>query len=284
MTGSFRYDERKSGLVRQLSAFDVFLINTFGYALGVAVTINPVFIGGFAPSSNIYLVLALGLAAALSNGFTYGLFSAMMPKTGGDYVYVTRTLGPLIGFIASVGFTIAQIYGLSLDSTCAITQALSPSLTTYGMVTGNPRLIGISSFLTDNTHALFISVGFMLLLLFVSFLGLRFTKRLFIVVFAFAMLGTVLQAYAFFSVDQGQFRSLFDNFMRSVHMNTISYADVISIGQKGGMGFDRTRMLAESFRALPLGFLMFLGFTYSVYMGSEVKEAGRSQLVGIFSA
>jgi hypothetical protein len=58
-----RFD-RKSGLVRQLSAKDVFLVNTFGYALGIALTINPVFIGSFAPSANIYAVLALGKVCA----------------------------------------------------------------------------------------------------------------------------------------------------------------------------------------------------------------------------
>jgi len=56
------------------------------------------------------------------------------------------------------------------------------------------------------------------------------------------------------------------------------------LGHNSGLSVDSSRMLSDSLKSVPLGFLCFLGFTYSVYMGSEVKEASKSQMWGVFGA
>ena len=282
---TFHHFQRKSGLVRQLNVRDVFLVNTFGYALGIALTINPVLIGGFAPSANIFIVLTGGLIAALFNGFTYGLFAAVMPKSGGDYVYVTRTLGnPIYGFVASVGFTLAQLYGFALNSYWAFAQAIAPGLATIGTIVGNPNLIHASTRIGEENVALVLALVLMILVFGAACLGLSFARKLFVVAFIFAMIGPLVQAYAFFSVDHATFVSLFDAFLKDSHLSSLNYQGIVDLGRQQGFAPHPGSSLTDSMRALPFGFLMFLGFTYSAYMGSEVKEASRSQLIGIFSA
>lgn len=283
MEQSMRFD-RKSGLVRQLNAFDVFLVNTFGYALGIAITINPAFIGGFAPSANIYLVLFFGLVAAIFNGVTYGLFSAVMPKTGGDYVYITRVLTPLIGFVANCGFTLAQLFGFALNCMWAFSQALAPSLTTFGMVAGLPGFVKAGTAVSNEATSFGLAIILMTVVLGVSLLGLRVTRWIFMVAFFVALAGPVIQAYALYSTTHDQFVLVFNDFMRGSGLSTLDYATVLELGKQRGLESHQSQVFLESIRALPLGFLMFLGFTYSAYMGSEVREASRSQFIGIMGA
>jgi APA family basic amino acid/polyamine antiporter len=278
-----RFD-RKSGLVRQLSAWDVFLVNTFGYALGIALTINPVFIGSFAPSAKIYIVLALGLVAALFNGFTYGLFSAIMPKTGGDYIYISRMIGMGYGFVASFGFTLAQLYGLALNCYWAFSQAVAPGIATYGMARHDQRLVSLATVVGQEKTSLLLGLSLMLVILGLALLGLRVTKWLFKAAFVVAMCGPVLLLVAFFSVTHAQFIQSFDSFMHSSGLSQIDYASIVEAGRAHQLDPHPGDWLIDSARALPLGFLMFLGFTYSAYMGSEVNEASKSQIRGIFWA
>jgi len=275
---------RKSGLVRQLDARDVFLINTFGYALGIALTINPGLIGGFSPSANIHIVLTLGLVAALFNGFTYGLFASVMPKTGGDFIYVTTSLGRWIGFLASFGFTAAQLYGFALNSFWAFKQGLAPALATYGMVQGRAEIVRAATFVGTDRTSMYLGLGLMILLFLISLFGLGLSKQLLVVSFLAGLCGPVFQLYAFFSVDHKTFIALYNNFITSQHLTGLDYQSVIAAGRAQHLLPDAGRMLPESLKALPLGFLTFLGFTYSAYMGSEVREASKSQLKGILWA
>ena len=74
-------DRQKSGYVRDFRLSDVIVFNIMGFALGLALSANPPFIGGFAPGMNIILVIVFGAILAFFNGMTYGWFGAIMPST-----------------------------------------------------------------------------------------------------------------------------------------------------------------------------------------------------------
>jgi amino acid transporter len=93
------FDRGRSGYVRDFNTLDVFIFNVIGFSLGLALSTNPSFIGSFAPSANIIIVLALGAVLAFFNGLTYGWFGGIMPSTGGDYIFVGRSLSHRFGFL-----------------------------------------------------------------------------------------------------------------------------------------------------------------------------------------
>ncbi len=45
----------------------------------------------------------------LSFSYTFGLLTQMIPRSGGDYMIVSRVLGPLLGFISSFCMTMAGL-------------------------------------------------------------------------------------------------------------------------------------------------------------------------------
>lgn len=274
---------RKSGLRRELSTLDVFMVNIFGYSLGLALTTNPVFIGSFAPDSNIILVLFFGLLAALVSGITYGIFAAVMPRSGGDYVFISRSVSPLAGFLGSWGFTIAQLYGLAVNSNWAFSWALGPSAITYGNIISNKSLIDFGRAISTRNLSFLLSLAYILLIFLVALFGIKFTSRLFVVFFVIAITGTLLQGLAFFSTSHNQFISIFNEFMLKNQGIDNAYQLTTKLGAISHTS-NTWIILKESFRTMPLGFLVFLGFSYSVYFGSEIIKPKKSQLIGIFGA
>jgi APA family basic amino acid/polyamine antiporter len=282
------FPRNKSGIVREFGFADVLIFNILGYSLGVALTTNPVYVGGFAPSANIYAVLTLGLVVAFLNGLTYGLFAGTIPRSGGDYVFIGRTLWPGLGFVANWGFTFSQVYGLGLLAEWTITQALSPALTTFGATTSRPLFVHWGE-VVARPRIVFASATLILLLVFiVTLLGTRFLKWFLNVSFFLAMVGIVALGYAVFSADHATFVAKFNAFMAHGTGTPQAYDYIIDLANKSGLKPEGTTSVAEaawgSLRALPLGFLIFLGFTYSVYVGSDVKEPQKSQSRGILVA
>jgi len=282
MDNAIRID-RRSGAIRDLNVIDVFLFNVFGYSLGLALTTNPAIIGNFAPSSNIYMVLALGLLAAIINGVTYGMLSEIYPKTGGDYVYVGQTLGECAAFVASVGFTVAQLYGLALDCRWMVTQAFLPGFFVQGVSAHSQSIITILGKVSAPIYLFGLITLYMLVIGCVASFTMKASRWFFIFAFIVALSGTMLQAYSYFHTSPGAFPSIFNAFMVKAGA-PISYQSIVNDGLANKIIVVPSRWLSESLEAAPLGFLVFLGFTYSSYIGSEVKTSGRPQTKGILAA
>jgi amino acid transporter len=64
------------------------------------------FVPAFYPGASMLgSVLVAGLLA-LAYATTYAFFAAALPRSGGDYVYISRTLSPLLGFISSFNWLV----------------------------------------------------------------------------------------------------------------------------------------------------------------------------------
>ena len=82
--------------------------------------------GGTVPVSGIWLAYMLAALAMLPAAVSKGELSTAMPSSGGSYVYIERTFGPLVGTIAGArtlgGFDAedsrrtCRIQGISLGS------------------------------------------------------------------------------------------------------------------------------------------------------------------------
>lgn len=275
---------RKSGWRREFGLLDVLIFNIIGYSLGVALTTNPVFIGGFTPHANIYVVLTFGAVAAILNGITYGLFAGAMPYNGGDYVFIGRSLSPGLGFIANAGFTASQVYGLGLIVGWTFTQALSPALATFGYTAHVSSLLPLAGRLSHPDAAWALGTGMLAFVFIISLLGQRALKTFLSILFVIALAGSLAITFVLCTSTHEVFVSRFNDFMMNAVGTPNAYADVLARAQAAGLGLDQPTALLDSVKAIPLGFLIFLGFTYSVYVGGEVNEPQKTQARGILIA
>src|SRR5208337_1544852 len=86
-----------TGLVRSLGFLDQFVISQASFNLIGGCLSAILFTPYFFPGADLPLVIALGAIPAFALAFVYARFSAGMPRSGGDYVWSTRIMGPLYG-------------------------------------------------------------------------------------------------------------------------------------------------------------------------------------------
>src|ERR671937_2323908 len=104
VAGEAPYQERTlfvrkaTGLVRGWSVRDAFIYS--------AISINFVTLGlyafsfaNFIPRGSLFWAAILSGAYLVFQAITYAALIAVMPRAGGDYVWISRTLGGLLGFV-----------------------------------------------------------------------------------------------------------------------------------------------------------------------------------------
>src|SRR6185312_8304046 len=75
--------------------------------------------------ANIALAFALTFALCVPHFVTYGWLSSAMPRSGGDYLFLSRVVHPLAGFIANGIISLVFIAGLGNVALTVITGVIS---------------------------------------------------------------------------------------------------------------------------------------------------------------
>jgi len=266
---------QSSGLIREFRPVDVFVFNTLGYALGLVLAVVPSFAAGLWPEQNVLLIVTLGTILTLANASMYGYLSGILPRSGGDYVYLSRVVHPGIGFTANWGFTWSQFLGLALYAAFTVNFGLAVSLATLGNATGNDTLVDWSASIGNKWPTFLIGIGLLAAVAYVLTLSPRTLRTIFLVGFVPAMFGTIVTLLVFLSTSRDEFVAKFNAFMAE-RADGQTYQGLID--QAAGAGFSAGEAtFLGALLAIPLGYWIYIGFTYSAYIGGEVKQASRTQ-------
>jgi hypothetical protein len=91
-----------TGLVREVSRWDALIMNTLGMNVALGAIFMLLQAPGNFPGGNMLLAIGIGtLVMAFTLLWVYSEFAAAMPRAGGDYVFVSRALHPVVGWLMS---------------------------------------------------------------------------------------------------------------------------------------------------------------------------------------
>ena len=273
-----------TGLVKSLTWFDVMIVGLAYFSIAVASFL--IFgLGSYLfPGSNmVILVSVIGLILDIPIMIAYGMFSSVMPRSGGDYVYISRTFVPSLGFAASVVF---WLYGLTFaggqNAYFTVSFGLAPYLGAIGAVGGNSGLVSFAQSITQPVPL--VAVGtIMLIVLFVLMLvPTAVLHRVLFVSFILAFVGyPVLFVGTLAFASHGQFVTDFNNHVASLGLNT-SYDGIVASAQKAGANLAPVT-LGATLAALPLAYATLGVPNSGVYFGGEVKRSSRQVPLGLIA-
>ncbi len=129
-----------TGLVRELSAFDAFNLVFSAVLIPVGITQVMAFTPTFWPHANMLLSFLLATPLVATCGLVYLYYTVSMPRSGGDYVWVSRTLSPFFGFFANFSLTFVFLTWIAFNFTYMLSVMGRPPRTwAAGRRPGSPR-------------------------------------------------------------------------------------------------------------------------------------------------
>ncbi|HEX9133868.1 MAG TPA: APC family permease [Ktedonobacteraceae bacterium] len=278
-----------TGLRREVSLLDAFIMNTFGMNIAVGAVFLFLQSQAFFPNGNMLVAVIIGtLLMAFTLLWVYSTFAAAMPRSGGDYVYVSRALHPFLGWLLgwSQGMWLI-FFWIGFNAWFALTFAVPIALTTIGAVTGQSGWIDFSnnllasfSILGIKTQwwvliiGLLINIGFAVLLILGGQSFWRWQK----VFFLFAG-GSILLAFLLLLFGGGSIPGAWDSF--AIHNKGLLFNQVIPAAVKNGYTLPGGFSLADTLLMLPWVFFVVGYAQGSAQIGGEVKHAARSQYLAM---
>ena len=258
---------RSSGLVREFGGKDVFVFNTIGYALGLVLALIPLLMAGAVPEANVLLVVLLGTVLTVANALTYGYLAAAMPRSGGEYVYLGRVVHPAAGFTANWGFQWSQLLGLGLYASFTVNFGIAVAFLTLGNVLDSAGLVTAGEDVGGDGWTFALGTLMIVSVLVVLSLGPRVVRRVLNISF--------VTLFVLLTTTKAEFVSRFNSFMAD-QADGQTYASIVAAADEAGF-VEKASTLGALLLAVPIGYYIYIGFTYSTYIGGEVKEPARTQ-------
>jgi basic amino acid/polyamine antiporter, APA family len=269
-----------TGLVRQLSAVDVFAwsIIYFPWLTSWAGVfwVTP----GYYQNVNYYASLAVWSVIAMVIVLLYWQLTVVMPRSGGDYIFISRTLSSPLGFVVSFLFFVALLISAGGGSYWAFSES-GTQLSFAGQVLNNPALTSLGNAITpgvSGTPWLLMAAGLVILALGAALvvLGGRAFRLVVLGFFAYGAFAMLLVLGVFLSSSHGSFVTDYGKYFPG------GVAQVFT--QAASKGYSAGATLANLSAVVPILFVSIGPYPVMQFVGGEIRRPRRTLLYGLVAA
>src|SRR5690242_5052770 len=133
---------RSTGLVREASALDAAIFNAvFSAPVGATLAWGVFFALSAFPGADLVWATIISFALNVPVLIMMALLASSMPRTGGDYVWVSRILSPPLATVSNFGAALSAMIGATFWARYFPVFGLGPILSTLGVIFDKPDLI-----------------------------------------------------------------------------------------------------------------------------------------------
>jgi len=267
---------KSSGLTRQISARDALMYCAQNpgllYSL-VYIVWAPAFYPGAHMGIGVLFVLLMFPIAGL-----YWYFSVTMPRSGGEYIYISRTLHPSLGLFSCFILSITALSWTGQLQDWWIRWGLADPIRAVGISGGNQSWIDLANNLDKPAVRFWIgTVSLFVFTFWLYMLGSKAMMRVSYWAVAFAWLAVAILALLVVISGQDTFR---DNFNR---LSGADYNQILQAGKEAGavfgIGFANLMYAAVVYINLNT-----LGQTFSANLAGEIRGVEKSQAIALFGS
>ena len=231
------------------------------------------------PNADLALIMLLSTIIIFFVSYVYGQLSSAMPRSGGDYVWLSRGVNPVLGFMMNFYFTAYMLIVVGLIAVPAIViPSLSGVLMVTSVLTNSSSLAGLASAVVVPVNATVIGIVVLVLSGLLSLIRVKTLYRVLLGMFIVSIAGLVLTIVLLDVTPAAAFAAGFDKLIGTPG----AYENVIK--QATSNGYVPGSTFTGSLLALPFGIQSLTGWQFSSYLGGEVKTPAKKLPLSIILA
>lgn len=284
-TSTGLFARNATGLVRGISPKSALVINFIPGHPAQSLAAGFFFVFALFPGGNYLLGLLMVIPLALAVSYAFGLLTQMIPRSGGDYMLVSRVLHPAVGLISSFCMTLAGLFSNAFFGIAFVTIGLGPGLVGVGLVADSHTLVDWGTTIQSTNGwkfglgaAMMVAAGLILAA------GWRWSMRLQNILFWMVTGSVIVAVLIALFTSRGSFVHNFNDFARPLTGHDNAYDGVIAAAHKAGVNTDPGFSFKNTIPIMGF-FATFSIFSYwSTFVGGEVRQASTMRMANNMAA
>jgi amino acid transporter len=271
------FTRKATGLVREGRTRDALFYNLLWSSVALTFAFYWLFYA-FYPGSNAMVAFLVAAVLGIPGAFLYAMLTSLMPRTGGDYVFNSRSLHPSIGFAANFSYSFWLAITIGIYSTYIAAYGLGAWARSMAGFTGASGWLSFGDWFSTE-WGLFITGSTVLIVSAAMFAlgGVRLFFKVQAALFVLYLLGAILipVGVGLFQ-DEAGFLQNFGEYAANLGVNDAVAALNASADNAGWArtGFD----LETTIKSVSIFWFIF-GFIFSSnYFAGEIRLAKRTHL------
>ena len=265
------FARQATGLVRGVSPFSAAIFNLSNAPIGFVIVYSSILGFGFFAGGSILLGTLLAIVGSIPVLLNYVFLTASMPRTGGDYVFISRLLHPAIGFAGNFALAIIQIVGAGAVATFVALSGVAPAFSTLANITGDSSFESIAEWAATSHGSFIIGAAVLTLMSGLMILGTTTALRFNTIVWFVGMFSLVLMIGVLLFTSHASFVSDFNSFVAKSSGITDGYQTMIERARNSG--FEERNGLHMLWPLIAVGMFGCGWFFWSTYISGEIKGA-----------
>ena len=274
------YVRQSSGLVREASVVDAIIFNAvFSAPVGATLAFGIFYALGSFPGADIVQALLIAFVVNIPVVIMMSMMASAMPRTGGDYVWISRILHPSVAVFSNFAAAVSALIGAAFWARSFAVLALGPALAVLGAVTQNNALINAGNAVSgSDATGQWWTFGLGLLLIVILAIamsaGTKTSFRVQNVCWIIATVGTFLAFIALLISSNQSFIANFNAFAQPFTHSANSFQAIQDAAAKTGFVFLGGHQFSSTLPVVAIIMTFMMWNWWSVYIAGELKSAG----------
>ena len=223
---------------------------------------------------NVYVaILITALCSFLISG-AFGLLSQIMPRSGADYILISRSLHPALAVGSSILIGTSSMIAMGYWGVFTAKICIGPMLTMVGVAADSSTLQSWGTTVTSNGWSMAIGLIEIAVLALVMAYGMRLMMRVQLWLFALGSIGFIVAAITLVTTSRSSFISSYNDYARPFTHRADTYHFFIAKANSAGVnlsnGTDWHNTIVASGAFIAFGVWVW----FSTNLAGEIRQAG----------
>ncbi len=271
---STHFARRSTGFVRDIRVSDAVIFNVLPAAPGIILAVAIFWVLTVFSGVNIYAAIGITIVCSFLISGAFGLLSQVMPRSGGEYILISRSLHPALAVGASVLIGASSMLSIGYWGVLTAQICIGPMLTMVGVTADSSTLQDWGTSISDKPWDMIFGLVMTLLFVAVMMYGTRLLMRIQFWFFVAGMIGLIAAAITLLTTSRDGFISDYNNYAEPFTNRPDTYDYFIAKAQEAGVSLGGDTNWKNTVIASG-AFIAFGVWTwYSAQFAGEVRQAG----------
>jgi amino acid transporter len=270
---------KATGLVRHVGLLDAVLLNIESNTFGLSLIYYALIVGVF-PGDPL-LAAALAALGCVPVAIAYASMSTAMPRSGGDYVFISRVLHPALAVAASISISAWFFFWTGAYANWVLSVGASASLQALGSIFNIPELLGASQLCMEIPVLLIFGSIIILSLCLIAARSNILAFKLLDVMVILGIIGVFLWTVSLGMMNRASFIDRFNAYAAQYVNDPDYYHTILKTAAEAGYNPNYIPTWVGTLFMIPFATYIFPYLAAQSCVGGEVKDPGKSFFAGL---